>query len=626
MKGSGPLRSVVAVFAIGIATHVGATDLAWLNDRAAVHQFIDGVMASQVADGQVVGATVTIVRGGEFVLAQGYGVADRATNQPVDGTEALFRVGSVSKVFVWMAVMQQVAAGRLDLNTDVNTYLKDLQIPETFPEPITLTHLMTHTAGFEDRPVLGLFARGPQTVGDFHANLVSMMPRRVRMPGQLAAYSNYGAALAAHLVEIASNEDWDDYVDGHILKPLGMAATTTRQPVPPSLADHLSKGYLWENGHYVDTGFEFVTIPPAGSVSSTGADMGRFMIELLAHTDTTVLTSAARARLFEPGYAHDPRLNRMLHGLYEQGGYGQQLVAHNGDTLAFHSILVLCPALDLGIFASYNNEHGEKARGDLVAAFLDRLFGVPNPPQASAGRSVDADRYRGFYASLRVPSSGHDKIASLLDTFEVKVDDEGHLLLPSANGPRRFVKVDTDLFEAEDGRERVAFRGDGAQAMYLFPDSAPPVDIARVAPRDNPLLHIALLATVLMLSVAAWLIWPLSWLRHRGRPALAGEIRATLLAALTSAMIIGFCAVIGTAVADARELAFGLPPTFEQALWVPIALIPLLLLQFVYSARAWIGGLWWASRRIHYTLLTLAAIAFVVWAFYWHLTAVIVDF
>ncbi len=108
----------------------------------------------------------------------------------------------MSKVFVWVAVMQQVAAGRLDLNTDVNTYLKDLQIPETFPEPITLTHLMTHTAGFEDKPIIGLFARGPLTVGDFHENLQTMMPRRVWMPGRHAAYSNYGAALAAHLVEV----------------------------------------------------------------------------------------------------------------------------------------------------------------------------------------------------------------------------------------------------------------------------------------------------------------------------------------------------------------------------------------------------------------------------------------
>jgi hypothetical protein len=447
------------------------------------------------------------------------------------------------------------------------------------------------------------------------------------MPGKFAAYSNYGAALAANLVEIVAGEDWNDYVESHITKPLAMSTTTTRQPVPAALAEQVSKGYLREQGHDVTAQFEFVTLPPAGSVSSTAADMARFMMELLARGDTAVLSSTARAGLFEPGYQHDPRLNRMRYGLYEQSSHGAQLVGHNGDTIAFHSILTLCPELDLGIFASYNNEQGAKQRDALVAAFLDRLFGRPSRPQSNAGHSIDAARYGGFYTSLRAPYSGHDRIASLLNTFQVKVDPDGqHLLLPGEDGPRRFVKVDTDLFEAEDGRERIAFRGDGPQATYLFPDSGPPVDYARVAPRDNPLIHIALIATVLSLGAAMWLVWPFSWLRHRGRIALRGEGRATLLAVVTSASIIAFCIVIGTAIADTRELIYGLPQTFEQALWIPVALIPLLLLQLLYTSRAWVGGFWWVTRRIHYTLLTFSAIAFVVWAFYWHLTAVIVDF
>ena len=626
MKSLRCLRSVIAAVLVGVVGQVWATDLVWLDDRLAVRQFIDGVMASQIAGDQAVGATVSIVHRGEVVLAQGYGTADRAVGRPVSGDETLFRIGSVSKVFVWVAVMQQVAAGRLDLNADVNTYLKDLQLPETFPVPITLTHLMTHTAGFEDKPVLGLFARGPQTLGDFHSNLVSMMPQRVVMPGKVAAYSNYGAALAGHLVEIASGQNWDDYVEAHITKPLGMNRTTTRQPVPAALAEYVSNGYMQEKGHLTRAQFEFVTLPPAGSVSSTDGDMGRFMLELLARGDTAVLSASARATLFEPGYQHDPRMNGMLHGLYEQNSHGQKLVGHNGDTLAFHSVLLLCPDLELGIFASFNTESGEKARDELIAAFLDRLFGQPPVPQAGAGQSFDAGRYRGFYSSLRAPSSGHDKILSLLSTFEVDVDQEGYLLLPGENGPRRFVKVDTDLFEAEDGRERVAFRGDGGRATYLFADSVPPIEFARVAPRDNPLIHIGVVAAALLLGIAAWLFWPVSWLRHRGRIALTGETRASMLAALTSAMIIGFCVVVGSGIASREELVFGLPERLEQALWVPIALIPLLLLQLLYASRAWIGGFWWVTRRIHYTLLTFAAIAFVAWAFYWHLTAVIVDF
>jgi len=162
-------------------------------------------------------------------------------------------------------------------------------------------------------------------------------------------------------------------------------------------------------------------------------------------------------------------------------------------------------------------------------------------------------------------------------------------------------------------------------ATSLFVDSVPPIDMARVGARLSPRVQGGFVLAVLALCVAVWILWPISWLRHRGRIAVTGEARATLLAALTSALIIGFCVVISRAVAGPRDLMFGLPETFKQALWVPIALIPLLLLQLVYAYGAWVGRLWWASRRIHYTLVTFAAIAFVVWTFYWHLTAVIVE-
>jgi len=618
-------RTIVAAFALAVGNGAAADpDLIWLSDKMAVRDFVDGVVASQIATGQAIGATAAIVRGGEVLLAQGYGAANLAPREPVDATQTLFRIGSVSKLFVWIAVMQQVAAGKIDLDADVNTYLKDFAIPETFPEPITMKHLMTHTAGFEDR-ALGMFANGPRTVGDFHENVIALLPRRIFRPGAHAAYSNYGAALAAHIVETVSGENWDDYIERHIVKPLGMTHTTSRQPAPKPLDEHVSKGFWRESGHFVEAPFEYITIPPAGSVSASAADMARFMNELLAKGDTPVLSAAARAQLFTPGYTHDPRLNRMLYGLYEQSSHGATLVGHNGGTLAFFTMLLLCPSLDLGMFVSYNNEGGDKAHAAFVAAFLDRLFGVPALPVPADNAAIDPQRYAGYYASLRRPVSGHDKLQSLLQTFEVGVDGDHYLTLPGQNGPRRFVKIDKDLFASDDGRQRVAFAGDGPRATSLFVDAGPPIDFVRTEPRDDPRWNWGLVLAALALSVAAWLLWPLSWWRHLGRIGVSGETRATVLAAATSALLIGFCVVAARAISDEHMIAFGLSQDLLNALWIPIALAPLLLLQFVYMGRAWVRGFWWPTRRIHYTLLTVAGIAFVAWAFYWHLTAVIVD-
>src|SRR6185437_308806 len=98
--------------------------------REDMASFIDGFMAAQLVPGTVAGATVSVVKNGELFFAKGYGLADVEKQVPVDAARTLFRPGSVAKLLTWTAVMQLVEQGRLDLDADVNIYLKDLQIPE----------------------------------------------------------------------------------------------------------------------------------------------------------------------------------------------------------------------------------------------------------------------------------------------------------------------------------------------------------------------------------------------------------------------------------------------------------------------------------------------------------------
>src|SRR5687767_12560769 len=117
---------------------------------AELTEFIDGTMAIQLDAKPAAGATISVVKDGALLLAKGYGYADVEKRVPVDPDQTLFRPGSTSKLFTWTAVMQLVEQGKLDLDADVNTYLKDFQLPKTHPEPVTLRNLLTHTAGLED--------------------------------------------------------------------------------------------------------------------------------------------------------------------------------------------------------------------------------------------------------------------------------------------------------------------------------------------------------------------------------------------------------------------------------------------------------------------------------------------
>jgi CubicO group peptidase (beta-lactamase class C family) len=121
-----------------------------IRDRAELEAFLDGLMTANLGDKHVSGATVAVVKDGALFFAKGYGWADANRRTPVSGERTLFRIGSISKLFTWTAVMQLVEQGKLDLDTDVNRYL-DFKIPDTYPkQPITLRHIMTHTPGFEE--------------------------------------------------------------------------------------------------------------------------------------------------------------------------------------------------------------------------------------------------------------------------------------------------------------------------------------------------------------------------------------------------------------------------------------------------------------------------------------------
>src|SRR5690242_18291204 len=121
-----------------------------LGDPQELEIFLDGVMTKQLIDNHIPGATISIVKDDRLLLDKGYGYADIQQGKKVQANNTLFRLGSVSKLFTWTAMMQLVEEGKVDLHADVNIYLKTFRIPATYPQPITIEHLLTHTAGFED--------------------------------------------------------------------------------------------------------------------------------------------------------------------------------------------------------------------------------------------------------------------------------------------------------------------------------------------------------------------------------------------------------------------------------------------------------------------------------------------
>lgn len=271
-----------------------------LSDPDSFETFLDGVVNAQLEALDIPGATVAVVDGNS-TFTKGYGVRDVRTDAPVEADDTLFRIGSTSKLFTWTAVMQGVEAGRLDLETDVNEYLDGVTIPNVYEQPITLNHLATHTAGFEER-ARGTFVLNESDLHPLPTMLQNERPVRVRPPGKFTAYSNYGAALAGHIATTAGSS-FNEYVEAEIFEPLGMDQSTFDQPVPDAIDGTLSKGYTTSNGRYREGDFEYVGMPPAGSMTTTATDMARFVRAHLqggATAEGRILESDSAATMHQP--------------------------------------------------------------------------------------------------------------------------------------------------------------------------------------------------------------------------------------------------------------------------------------------------------------------------------------
>lgn len=603
----------------------GATPKRAPQDRAEVEAFFDGVIGAQKQAHHINGVTIALIADGKVLFAKGYGYAEVAKNRPVDPERSMFRIASISKLFTWTAVMQLVEQRRLDLDRDVNAYL-DFAIPPTYPEPITLSSLLTHTPGFEDHPVVGLFARQPEALLPLDETLRRDLPARVRPPRRLASYSNYGTALAGYIVQRVSGTPWEDYIEKNILQPLEMNHTTVRQPVPPALAADLSGGYTYSEGRFREQGFEYVPLRPAGPISASALDMTHFMIAHLQngrYGKTRILAEQTAQRMHTRLFTHDPRLNGMLYGFIESNRNGERVFGHGGDTMWFHSVLLLLPERNAGLFVSYNTDSGAKARGELLNAFFDRYYPENRPAPKPAAPAALA-RFAGTYATTRYSHYTLAKLARAFGALQVSATEDGFLSTSGGSSEtKRWAQIEPLLFRQIDGPDTMLFREEaaGQDIDYMFLNGAPIVAFQRLTGIQSPRFHLLLAGACALLFLSALIGWPVSlyldWRRKTRRPAAARAAALVLTAA--AALMVLFAAGMAVTVSNANVIVFGVPPALRTLLTIPPIFALLIAVAAAFTLKAWRRDYWSAGACVHYTLVVLAGFVS-LWALnYWNL-------
>lgn len=629
------LKGIGAIGAGAIATSRGSRAVGRLQQAGSVlpgveelESFFDGLMAAHLEAHDIAGATLSVVADGEVRLAKGYGRADVAADRPVVADETLFRVGSVAKLVTCTAVMDGVERGELDLDTDVNGYLEDISIPETYSEPITLEHLGTHTAGFEER-LGGTFARDAGDLRPLGAVLADEMPARVRPPGELASYSNYGMSLAGYVAAAqAGSSSFEEHVRERVFDPLGMDRSTFVQPPPDDLADRLATGYTVEGDSLREGDFEYVASRPAGAMSATATDMATFMLAHLrggrAGPERVLGPETVRA-MHDRRFSNHPAVNGMGYGFYEMSRKGVRIVGHGGDTSLFHSLLALLPEHDVGVFVSYNSPGGVDAREELLDAFLEEFVPTEERPIERTGSPSRPDDVEGWYRTTRIPETTVEKLAGGSSVVSVEVAADGTLVTTlGGSETKRWVEVEPLVFRELDGDDTLAFREDGAgRITHLFFGSVPVSGFERLAQRETPPVQVGVFAVSALLLLSGTVGWSATGLYHRiqGRP--PGDERPRI--ARWSAGTAGACflafvlGVVGLVVTDPLSLVYGIPSALRLLLVLPIVGAIATLGALALAVQSWRAGYWGPLKRVHYTLVVLAALAFCWLLYYWNL-------
>ncbi|WP_066505512.1 serine hydrolase domain-containing protein [Abyssisolibacter fermentans] len=479
-----------------ICTPVFAMDSKEEKEAANFKQMVDNYMIKAMEECHVPGATLVAVKDGKILLKKGYGYADLENKVPVDPDKTLFRIGSVSKLFTATAAMQLVEQGKIDLDTDINKYLKDVKIESKCDKPITMANLLTHTAGFDER-LKGILSDKlldePNPLEDI---IKKEMPPFIRRPGEVVQYSNHGYTLIGYIVEQVSGIPFDKYVEENIFNPLGM--NDSSYYLSTDILSNTSKGYIYENEHFEAEQPGGCLVHPAGSICSTADDMAKFLVAHLQngkYSNNRILKENTAINMHTVQFTNYKFLPGYSYGFYENTN-NRSIIEHGGNTQYFSSLLSLCPEKNIGFFISSNSCKDDEEIRDGFSEEFYKFFGVNKESNFTEGTEVDfkgdLEKFEGDYVCVRRTRNDYYKIYGLLWTFKVRVNENGELHVKAMEPiSGDYTRIEENLFKNTDNDKLIYFKEDKDGKQYMILEVMAPAQAwERLSTQESILVNI----------------------------------------------------------------------------------------------------------------------------------------
>lgn len=598
--------------------------------------FLNSFLPQEMQQEHVLGGVVSVVKDGKLFFTKGYGFIDPEQTKPVDGDRTLFRVASLSKLFTDTAIMQLYERGLLNLDTDVNQYLEAFKIHSPYEQPITTSQLLTQTEGTTQR-LLGIAAPTAAKMTPLEYFIPNRMPSFVFPPGEIYSYSNMGITLAGYLVQTLNKTPFLEYIEQNILQPLEMQRSTFRQPVPLDLQAHLTPGYRYQNQHFNPYPFLNFNIAPAAALSATATDMAHFMIAHLQrgqYGNTRILEENTAELMHRQHFTHDPKLPGTAYGFHERLENNLRMLGHAGNMPGYSSSLTLIPEKNIGIFTAFNSR--TSIPSTILTRFFDRYFPVPEPAMPDETVNIDLQRFTGTYRDLEYPRNTLAKLTAPFGHLHVKLEEPNQLTIktpglyfPTSITRKELVPVDSLLFKQIDDDSYTVFaENSSGQITFLFnPVNGKIGAFQKLAWYETTVFQLWFAGICVVLLLSACFSIPISkWLNQISK---SETPRKFTRYAHLNAVFVGGLYLIPLIASGLLiwhigiwKLAYGVPTLATILLHLlPIAAI-LSIGLLIWSTSAWVNQYWSLPSRLYYSLITIAALLFIPFLYYWNLLIV----
>lgn len=598
-------------------------------DNSDLKAWIDTQFAEGLEAFNIPGATFILMQGDSILHSNGYGIANIETKTPVNHETSIFGIASISKTFVATAIMQLVEDGKVQLDHDINTYLKTFQIEYKYGEPITIKHLLTHTAGFDERNI-GISVRSEKDVIPLAQFLKTSMPPQIRPPGEALTYSNYVYNLLGLIVEEVSGLSFDEYVQEMILKPLEMNNSGFKRQ--DNLRENYVASYLQKDSQLIPYKPDFGLGYPCGGFSSTASDMGHYISMYLNFGNfngTQILDSTTVVQMQKTAFKHYEKAeNGWLLGFYDYNWKGLHVVTHAGGIQGFASELILIPDKNIGLFLCVNASsitHTESRR--FISGFLNKLLPKLLPDVLNKEQIFKSipkmgvveeplTTFSGTYRYTRYARSTIDKLAVLIGFApELEIVSKGDTL-EAVEFNAKLIPISNLTFYSTTYHTYMAFgRNKKGEIAYFFPDGTQSYQKLKwYEPVKFQLYWIGSIVLILLIAIITSGIRRI--FRGGKKSHLIKKVNFTI-----AFLILVFLSLIAFVLikTNPQEFFYGLPLLIKILLVFPFIIILLEFFGIGLLIKSWRSRELGTFDLIYQTVIIVAGMAFIPWLMYWNL-------